>query len=281
MGSILPPEQWPGTRALRGETVVPGIEMLFVDDDGRETWTQVSTAPMRDAAGALVGAIAVVQDIDERKKADETQRLLVAELNHRAKNKLANVQAIAHQMLLRTSDPAEFVESFCGRIQSLSRVHTMLSSATWHGLDLRDLIRDQLLAGAVDGTRITVRGAPVHLEAQLALRAALMLHELGTNALKYGALSTANGTVAIRWSVADGMLRLNWEERGGPAVRAPASRGFGRTLIEQSATGEGGDARMSIEPEGVVWNIALPLRRWKVPAPKWWEPPGPPRRRSK
>ena len=234
-GSLLDPSQWPSARALRGETVVPGIEMLFVDDDGRETWTLVSTTPMRDTAGAVVGAIAVVQDIDERKKAEETQRLLVGELNHRVKNTLANVQAIAQQMLRRTTDPAEFVASFSGRIRSLSRVHTMLSSATWQGVDLRDLIRDQLLAGAVDETRITAWGPRVHLEAQLALRAALMLHELGTNAIKYGALSTATGVVTISWSVAGAELRLRWEERGGPVVHAPAKRGFGRTLIEQSA----------------------------------------------
>ena len=258
-GSHLEPSEWPGARALRGETVVPGVEMLFVDDDGRETWSLVSTAPMRDAAGAVVGAIAVVQDIEERKKAEETQQLLVAELNHRVKNTLASVQAIAHQMLRLSKDPAEFVSSFSGRIQSLSRVHTMLSSATWQGVDLRDLIRDQLLAGAVDETRVTAWGPAVHLEAQLALHAALMLHELGTNAIKYGALSTAKGTVTISWSVTDATLRLRWEERGGPVVRAPARRGFGRTLIEQSAKGEGGDARMSIEAEGVVWNIALPL----------------------
>jgi two-component sensor histidine kinase len=133
---------------------------------------------MRDAAGAVVGAIAVVQDIEERKKAEETQRLLVAELDHRVKNTLASVQAIAHQMLRLSKDPAEFVTSFSGRIQSLSRVHTMLSSATWQGVDLRDLIRDQLLAGAVDETRITAWGPAVHLEAQLALHTALMLHEL-------------------------------------------------------------------------------------------------------
>jgi two-component sensor histidine kinase/CheY-like chemotaxis protein len=267
-GSPLEPSQWPGSRALRGETVVPGIEMLFVDDDGRKTWTSVSTAPMRDAGDAIIGVIAVVQDIGERKKADETQRLLVAELNHRVKNTLANVQAIAHQMLRRTKDPAEFVTSFSGRIQSLSRVHTMLSSATWQGVDLRDLIRDQLLAGAVDETRITAWGPPVHLEAQLALHAALMLHELGTNAIKYGALSAAKGIVTIRWSVADAVLRLRWEERGGPVVRAPAKRGFGRTLIEQSAKGEGGDALMSIETEGMVWNITLPLSEHQpMPSP--------------
>ena len=184
----------------------------------------------------------------------------MAELDHRVKNTLANVEAIAQQMLRRTKDPAEFVTSFSGRIQSLSRVHTMLSAATWQGVDLCDLVRDQLLAGAVDETRVTAWGPPVHLEAQLALHAALMLHELGTNAAKYGALSTATGHVAIGWSVADEVLRLRWEERGGPAVRAPAGRGFGRTLIEQSAKGEGGDALMSIETEGVVWSITLPLR---------------------
>jgi signal transduction histidine kinase len=259
-GSPLPPNQWPGGRALRGETVTPGVEMLFVDDDGREIWTLVSTAPMRDGAGAVIGAIAVVQDIGERKKAEETQRLLVAELSHRVKNTLANVQAIAQQMLRRTKDPAEFVASFSGRIQSLSRVHTMLSSTTWTGVDLRDLIRDQLFAGAVDETRITAWGPRVHLEAQLALHAALMLHELGTNAIKYGALSTAKGVVTISWSVADEVLRLRWEERGGPPVGAPAKRGFGRTLIEQSAKGEGGSAQMAIEADGVVWTIALPLR---------------------
>jgi signal transduction histidine kinase len=259
-GSLLEPADWPDARALRGETVAPGVEMLFVDDDGREHWSLVSTAPMRDAADAVVGAVIVVQDIGERKKAEETQRLLVAELNHRVKNTLASVQAIAHQMLRRTSDPAEFVATFSGRIQSLARVHTMLSTAVWQGVDLRDLVRDQLLPVAADETRITAWGPPVHLEAQQALHTALMLHELGTNAIKYGSLSAPGGVVAISWSVADAMLHLRWEERGGPVVRAPARRGFGRTLIEQSAKGEGGDASMSIEAEGVVWTITMALR---------------------
>ena len=258
--SPLEPSQWPVLRALRGETVVPGVEMLFVDDDGREAWTSVSSAPMRDAAGEVVGVIVVVQDIEERKKAEKTQQLLVDELNHRVKNTLANVQAIARLMLQRTKDPHEFASNFSGRIQSLSRVHAMLSDTTWGGVDLLDLVRDQLLAGAVDETRITASGPPVHLEAQLALHAALMLHELGTNAIKHGALSTAKGTVRIHWSVADAMLRLRWEERGGPIADTPAGRGFGRTFIEQSAKGEGGNALMSIETQGVAWNITLPLR---------------------
>ena len=268
-GSPLGPSQWPIARALRGETVASGVEMLFIDDDGHEAWTLVSSTPMRDAAGALVGAIAVMQDIEERKKAQKTQQLLVDELNHRVKNTLASVQAIAHLTLQRTKDPHEFANGFSGRIQSLSRVHSMLSAATWRGVDLLDLIRDQLLAGAVDETRIDASGPPVHLEAQLALLVALMLHELGVNAIKYGALSTASGMVRIRWSVEDAMLRLRWEERGGPVAHAPTRRGFGKTLIEQSAKGEGGEALMSIEAQGVVWNIALPLRErqpTKLPA---------------
>lgn len=259
-GSPLGPSDWPVARALRGETVLPGVEMLFTDDDGHRSWTLVSTAPMRDAGGAVVGAIALVQDIAERKKAEETQQLLVAELNHRVKNMLANVQAIAHQMQRRTSDPAEFVTSFSGRIQSLSRAHTMLSTSTWQGVYLHHLIRDQLLAGAVDEARVTAWGPPVHLEAQLALHMALMLHELGTNAIKHGALSTTRGTVAISWSVADSVLRLRWEERGAPSVRAPVKRGFGSTLIEHSTKGEGGEALMSFGSDGVAWDLALPMR---------------------
>ena len=207
-------------------------------------------------------------DLLERKRGEETQRLLAAELNHRVKNTLANVQSIAHQMLRRTKDPVEFAAGFGGRIQSLARAHTMLSGATWQGADLRELIGDQLLAGAIDETRLIAHGPHVHLEAQQALHLAMMLHELGTNAIKYGALSTAKGTVTVSWSVPDDVLLLEWEERGGPAVRAPVSRGFGRTLIEQSAKGEGGDAQMAINAEGIVWTIALPLpERHRVKPP--------------
>src|SRR6185295_9486453 len=111
--------------------------------------------------------------------------------------------------------PAAFTESFAGRIQSLSRVHSLLTAATWKGAELRALIRDQLLHGAVDESRVTARGPLVHLEPQMALHVALMLHELGTNAVKYGALSVPAGRVMIAWTVQDQALKLRWEERGG------------------------------------------------------------------
>jgi two-component sensor histidine kinase len=117
-------------------------------------------------------------------------------------------------MLRWTKDPAEFAASFSGRIQSLSRLPHALSSATWKGVDSRDLVRDQLTAQAVDETKVTAWGPPVHLEAQLALHPALVLHELGTNAIKYGALSTTKVVVTISWSVANAMHCMRWGGTG-------------------------------------------------------------------
>jgi len=134
-----------------------------------------------------------------------------------------------------------------------------LTDSTWQGADLNALIRDQLLQGSVDETRLTVRGPGVHLNPHAAVHLALMLHELGTNSVKYGSLSTGGGRVTVSWSVADDVLRLHWVERGGPPVSAPAKRGFGTRLIEQSARGEGGTAQMLSEAEGVTWEIVLPL----------------------
>jgi two-component sensor histidine kinase len=131
-----------------------------------------------------------------------------------------------------------------GRIQSLSHVHSLLTAGAWKGAELHALIRDQLLHGAVDETRITAWAPPVGLEPQMTVHVALMLHELGTNALKYGALSVPGGWVTIGWRVEDRDLHLRWKERGRPPPRAPVTRGFGTTLIEQSARGEGGQARM-------------------------------------
>ncbi|MCC7049614.1 MAG: response regulator [Alphaproteobacteria bacterium] len=235
------------------------LEYRLLRADGAYRWMIDAAAPRFGPADEFLGYIGSVIDITERKQVEETHQFLVAELNHRVKNTLANVQAIAHQMLRRTRSPSEFVPSFTGRIQSLARVHGMLGATAWQGADLRDLIRDQLLAGAVDETKVRASGPPARLESQMALHVALMLHELGTNAVKYGALSVPQGVVAITWTVDRGMLRLRWAERAGPAVRAPAARGFGRTLIEQSARGEGGAAHMSVETEGVVWTVALPL----------------------
>jgi signal transduction histidine kinase/DNA-binding response OmpR family regulator len=217
----------------------------------------------RELAARIRSAIQLAQ---VRQEAEETQHLLVGELNHRVKNTLASVQAIVQQTLRSTKNPTDFTESFTGRIQSMAKVHSLLSSTAWTGADLRDVIRDQLKFGPVDESRLTAWGPPVSLGPQTTQHIAMMMHELGTNSSKYGALSTPQGWITVSWTVEDSMLRLKWVEQGGPPVRAPIRRGFGTTLIELGAQGEGGRARMSIEASGIAWEIEFPLPKLEAPA---------------
>jgi PAS domain S-box-containing protein len=205
------------------------------------------------------GLVCYFRNIAAQIEAESTRQLPTRELNHRVKNTLASVQAIAQQTMRSTKDPEEFARRFSGRIQSLARVHALLTDATWQGADLRDLIRDQLLHGAVDETRLTAWGPVVHLRPQMAVHLAVMLHELGTNSMKYGAFSAPKGWVTINWTVSGDMLDLQWVERGGPTVAAPSRRGFGTTLIEQSAKSEGGKAERLVERDGLTWRISMKL----------------------
>ena len=236
------------------------LEHPVIRVDGTTGWTHSRAIPLLDAEGEILEWFGAARDITERKQAEETQQLLLGELNHRVKNILASVEAIVQHTLRTTNNPNDFAASFTGRIQAMSRVHSLLSSSAWKGADLRDVIRDQLLMGPVDESRLTAWGPPVHLEPQSAQHLALMLHELGTNSTKYGALSRADGYVTVSWTVADALLRLQWLERGGPPVSTPMRRGFGTKFIEQSARGEGGDARMLVDAQGLSWEITLPLR---------------------
>ena len=210
------------------------------------------------------------RDIAAQVRARQTQQLLVEELNHRVKNTLASVQAIAQHTLRSTrDDPAEFASKFAGRVQSLARAHSLLTSTVWKGADLRDLIRDQLELCPIDQSRLTAAGPAIHMSPQMVQHVALMLHELGTNSAKHGALSTAQGSVTIAWAVEDGLLHLQWVEQGGPPVAVPLTRGFGTTLIEQSARSEGGNTRMSIDASGIAWDITLPLPMNVAPLERW------------
>jgi PAS domain S-box-containing protein len=154
------------------------------------------------------------------------RKLLIDELNHRAKNILATIQWIASQSLKRTTTPAAFVSSFQGRIHTLARAHTLLSDAAWHQADLGAVLHDQLLMDAIEDPRIMTAGPVVSLPPQLALHVALMSHELGTNARKYGALSLPSGKLSVTWSVehrGDSRLRLRWVEDIGGKPKMPAA----------------------------------------------------------
>lgn len=198
-----------------------------------------------------------ILDITERKRAEEVRSLLIGELNHRIKNTLANVQAIARQGLRRSRDLAEFEKGFVGRLQALSRAHSILSDSTWASAPLDQLIDDQIRVGTLDADRLRRSGPPVELTPDTMLRMALTLHELATNAAKYGALSVPQGLVHLDWVLQGQGIRLTWRETGGPAVAAPDRSGFGSDLIAAVAGGEQDAVTVDWRPEGVVWTIRL------------------------
>lgn len=263
---IIPPElheeeKYVLARLQHGERI-DHYETVRVTKDGRRVNISLTVSPLRERSGRVVGASKVARDITERKQIESSRMLLMGELSHRVKNTLATVQAIATQSLRRARNPADFVTSFTGRIHSLARAHDLLSEAKWEGIELNALVRDQVLLGVADD-RITSGGPGLALAAQPSLHLAMVLHELGTNARKYGALSTPQGRLAIAWQVVgtkDGReLRLQWSESGGPAVVAPAERGFGTRLIEDSLLAHGGEASIEYGARGLSCELRLPL----------------------
>ncbi|WP_207102980.1 response regulator [Paracoccus shandongensis] len=218
-----------------------------------------------------------ILDITDRKRAEEVRSLLIGELNHRIKNTLANVQAIARQGLRRSTGLDDFEQSFNGRLQALSRAHSILSETTWASAPLDRVIDDLIRVGTLDGDRLRRSGPPVELTPDTMLRMALALHELATNAVKYGALSVPDGTVHLDWTPQGGGICLRWREAGGPPVAPPSRGGFGSDLIAAVAGGEEGAVTADWQPGGVVWTIRLrdgvsPLGTEAAPAPGSTEP---------
>ncbi len=249
-------------RLNRGERI-EHYETVRVAKDGSKLDISLTVSPLRDAGGNIVGASKVARNITERKRHEELRRLLFEELNHRVKNTLATVQAVASQSLRRAASPRDFVEGFTGRVQALARAHDLLVREELRGADIAEIVREQVALGAADGsTRVSASGPFVMLDARMAVQLALVLHELSTNARKYGALSVPTGVLTITWDVhatAERELFLVWSETGVPAVQAPTTRGFGTTLIERTLEGSGGQAAIRYNADGVVCDLRLPL----------------------
>ena len=240
-----------------------------------ERWLAGLGRVLRDAQGRVSGMTGINIDVTARKiaeeaasaseaQAQETQRLLIDELNHRVKNTLVTVQAMAEQTLRKTRDPAHFVESFRGRLQALSRAHDSLMRRTWTGVDLESLIREQLLVGADQYAPITFSGPDMQLKPREAVHLGLVLHELGTNARKYGALKVPEGKLNVTWHLtghgASRFLEINWVESGGPTVSPPTGQGFGTLLIKRGLEDSlGGEASISFATTGVTCDMRLPI----------------------
>jgi two-component sensor histidine kinase len=205
-----------------------------------------------------VSFIGTVQDITERKEHQERGHLLMREINHRAKNMLSVVDAIAHQTAAKT--PEDFIERFSERIQALSANQDLLIRNDWHGVEARDLVRAQLAPFADHiGSRIVVRGPSLRLNAASAQAIGLALHELATNAGKYGALSTDTGRVDIGWGTEGDTFAMSWTERNGPPLCVPDRRGFGSIVMEAMAERSlNGRVELLYPLSGLTWRLACP-----------------------
>lgn len=233
------------------------LEFPIIRPDGSEIWTAVVGDIVQDSSGRPLSARGIDQDITERKNWEKRQAILLRELSHRVKNTLAVIQSMTRQTLRSSRTPQEFVDAFEGRIRSLAASHNLLTEADWSGARLADVIRNQL-GGMVDSLdhRFTLRGPEVILPAEAATQLGLVLHELGTNAAKYGALSMPQGHVDIVWTVSRSKLRLAWRERGGPRIQGPpASEGFGSALILSSAS----KVTRRFSPQGLSCRLELAL----------------------
>jgi two-component sensor histidine kinase len=257
-GAELAPDQLPLRRAAGGETVVnEELELRFVD--GSTAAGLVHAAPLRDASGKVIGAVSAGLDITDRKRIEEHRLLLLNELNHRVKNTLATVQSIAAQSFRWARSDKSGRELFEARLLALSGAHDVLTNESWEGANL-----DEIVAKAIapyrggHANRFQLRGPPVRLAAKMALSISMALHELATNAVKYGALSTDKGWVSITWQTqSNGQeLHLEWLEADGPAVAPPSRKGFGSRLIERGLAQElGGSARIEYRTTGVWCEI--------------------------
>lgn len=219
----------------------------------------LTVSPVRNAEGKIVGASKIARDITEQKRNQEQIGTLAREAEHRSKNLLANVQAAVN--LSRSDTPQGLKDAIAGRIQALANVHSLFAESRWIGADLATIASHELAPYSEKGDgRVRVVGAPVLLEPDAAQAIAVSLHELATNAAKYGALSVASGRVNLDWShEAGGRLNLRWTETGGPAVRTPTRKGFGRQIIERMIAHLKGTTRFDWRAEGLVCEIALPV----------------------
>ncbi|MCR5879183.1 PAS domain-containing sensor histidine kinase [Phenylobacterium sp. J367] len=226
--------------------------------DGEVRWIHNRGRIDADAAGRAVRLLSVQTDITDRKRDEARQRLLINELNHRVKNTLAAVQSIAGQTLRNAPSVAQARSGFESRLMALSRAHDVLTRRTWEGAEVAEIVAGVVQSFGADS--FEVEGPNLNLPPGAALSLAMALHELGTNAAKYGALSVAEGRVAVRWEREDGALQLVWQERGGPPVVPPTRQGFGSRLIERGLPRElGGRARLEFAPGGVLCEICVPL----------------------
>jgi PAS domain S-box-containing protein len=242
-----------GTTGERGQ-----IEFRINRPSGEQRWCLGTVTLTGGSVNHPTRLSGCTVDITDRKLAEERQVLLAREVDHRAKNALAVVQSLVR--LTRAESITDFVQAVDGRVRALASVHTLLSESRWEGASLRQLVEDEMEPyQSRQGGQIKIEGPPVLLLPAAAQTFALAIHELATNAAKYGAISRTPGRVQITWKLKGENLVMMWEEVGGTTTREPTSKGFGLTVIQASIEGQlGGDVKMNWRPQGLRCVFAIP-----------------------
>lgn len=243
-----------------GESAVIEFDM---DMNGVNRSYNMRMEPSRDKEGRITGLIGISIDLTHKRENERQMHLVMRELTHRSKNLLAVIQAMARQTAARSDNTEEFVESFAARLQAMAASHDLLVSQSWYGADLKELVLAHLAQSIDPGSpQIEIVGDPHSITADAAQNLGLALHELTTNAAKYGALSVLGGKLSVSWTTVDGRIRLVWKERGGPEVVPPRRNGFGRMLLERLVgPALDGDVTIDFAPEGVSCVIEFPVRK--------------------
>jgi len=255
----------PALKALR-EREVTRLESgaLLITRDDKELPVEHSGAPIIGSDGSLAGAVLVFRDVTERRRAAQRQTMLVGELNHRVKNALAIVQSLVQASVRQAANkPAQVMaQTLAERLQALHRAHDLLLESQWSGASLKAMVERELDPYRREGgPKIAIKGPEVLLPPQCTSILAMTLHELATNAVKYGALSQNTGQLGVSWKASRGRLRLAWEERGVPVVVPPKrTTGFGMQLIDRGIRHNlGGDTKLDFRPTGLYVEMNVPL----------------------
>lgn len=256
---------------VRGETDHYLAEKRYIRKDGQLIWVEVTSTTVRGERGGFGYAVRMVQDVTARKLAEQQKRLLLDELNHRVKNTLATVQALAAHTARSSRSAEEFRRRFEPRLLALSAAHDRLTRNDWRGANLADIVAGELEAHRSDGARVSTEGPDLVLPPRASLSLSMALHELATNAAKYGSLGAPDGRVDVEWTVgrsADSpyptSLTLEWRESGGPPASPPEVEGFGSRLLRVTAAELDGEMDVDFAPSGLRWRLAMPLPRADV-----------------
>ena len=261
-GTPMRHDECPMAVALKENRAVRGGEAIAEQPDGTRVPFMACPTPLRDGAGVLVGAVNMLVDITHRKQSEERVMMLAGEVVHRANNLLAVVQATVR--LTQAETVEELKEAIHGRIQALGHAHALLAQSRWSGAELEQLVEDELAPYRCGlAPRARIRGPNLVLDPKAAQSMAMALHELTTNAAKYGALSTPAGEVRIEWRHGpNGRLAFRWAEAGGPAVRPPRRKGFGTSVIVGMIRDQlDGEVRFEWDKEGLVCEVDLPAEK--------------------